>query len=424
MNKSRTSRARWLAQWGLAILLVPASMATILLFTATGKPIPRTFRSWDDLGCRPWWLLGMEHFDDPTPRFVFGDIGSCFAKVTPHVGKRDEGKVDMTIHDFSSGAMLCALDDRVFTLKFCVSPDRRFLSLREGTTIQFFDLTSGKAVHCPLDEADDQIYCPVFAPDSQSALLVTPSKIRLINSNTRATIKVIRRVEEAVCKCFFDQNGRPKFYLIKQSEEQWDVLSEQCDWRRAFHANRFGEPESWDTTVFFTLDPDDSAMNCWSFADGRWLARLSIAEQECDELSLSPDGRFMIYAYSRPHWFWSTLDWIPGTASLNVKDWLAPSEGWNVCDTRAGSTWPGLPASGGIRKFHGQARFADQGSGLITVDDQGIYEWDLPPSWQYFTPWAWVALGAWLSLIGIWWRLRKRGRGRCQFEPHPSKPGE
>src|SRR5258708_36784917 len=112
MTKSQTSRARRLALWAVCILLVPVSMAAVVLFTTTGRPIPRTFRSWEELGCKPLWRVDSDSIDDPTPRFVLSECGSCFAKMTLHAGKRDERKVDVTIHEFSSGAMLCALEDR------------------------------------------------------------------------------------------------------------------------------------------------------------------------------------------------------------------------------------------------------------------------------------------------------------------------
>jgi hypothetical protein len=72
-----------------------------------------------------------------------------------------------------------------------------------------------------------------------------------------------------------------------------------------------------------------------------------------------------------------------------------------LVDLHSGQTWFALPEAL-------MMTFTEDCSGLILFTDEGRYDYDVPPRWQYFTPWAWAALGVWLSLVAIWWKLRKR----------------
>jgi len=58
-----------------------------------------------------------------------------------------------------------------------------------------------------------------------------------------------------------------------------------------------------------------------------------------------------------------------------------------LLELRSGQTW--LELLGDHR-----CAFTDDGARLISFTEGGRYEYDVPPRWQYFTPWAWVALGA------------------------------
>jgi hypothetical protein len=411
-----TNRLRRLTFLWLCILLIPMSVVTVLLFTTTGRLVPRTFRSWDELGCTPYWRLALDQFfEDPTPRFVMSECGSYFAKMTPHPGKRDEGKVDVSFHEFSSGTRLCALEDRHQFLAFRVSRDRRFLSLKEGP-VDLFDLKSGTPVQCPIDQNENVYSDLVFAPDSQSALLADRPKIKLIDLNSRATLRELRQSGPGDTKLFYDRAGRPKYYRFDEPElEQWDVLTENCDWRRKFPDSLVSELTSRDRTVFFTLDANDSLLNCWSISEGHCIAQLPIGDQSRDLFRLSADGRFMLYGYSEPHWLEPILQRLPSAALSSWSNRLERAFGWNVYDTHRGANYAGLPSAREYGGFDGQAQFVEFGSQLNTADNQGIYEWDLPPRWQYFTPWAWPALATWLSLIGIVWMLRQtRKSGTAQ----------
>ena len=95
-----------------------------------------------------------------------------------------------------------------------------------------------------------------------------------------------------------------------------------------------------------------------------------------------------------------------------LKGWRRDLDEWlNVCfpirsqyallDVQTGVTWLGLV---GDREY----AFSDDGARLISYTNQGRFEYDLPPKWQYFTTWAWVSLASWIAMITIWWKMRKR----------------
>jgi hypothetical protein len=220
------------------------------------------------------------------------------------------------------------------------------------------------------------------------------------------TIRDLRHFGAGDIHCFYDQNRQPKYFYQEGSYlEQWDVLNDMCDWHRALPAMISAIP-SPDGSVLITL-PDDSEMICWSRADGRQLARI---QSGASDFCLTADDRFMLYRYVRSHWLEPLLRRLPVNASWTANIWLKPSFWWELCDTYRGTTWPAIPAPTDIAEIEGQYRFLEHGSQLTTIDDHGIYEWDLPPRWQYFTPWAWPGLGAWLSLVAIGWKLRKAAK--------------
>lgn len=381
-------------------------MAMVVLFTTTGRPIPRTFRSWEELGCKPWWHVGSEPVDDRKPGVVLSECGSCFAKLTPHDGKRDERKVDITIHDFSSGAMLCALNDCSEEFTFRMSPDRSFLSLMDRA-FQLFDLRSGVPTRFPLDHADAEYRHPVFASDGKSVLLSNLSRTRLIDLNTGKTIREMPSPGGGSTLCFYDAGGRPKYSHVKEPHlEQWDVLTEKCDWHLKLPETMSLFEITPDLRYMLAFDLAESGMVYWSCADARGYDCFHVIA-EGDYYRLARNGRFMVYHYMQPHWLQQVLQKLPEKVLSIANVRLDPSVGWTVCDTHTRSVWPRLPAAQEIPTCVDVPRFVEGGSQLNSIDEYGIKEWDLPPRWQHFTPWALAALGAWVGLFGGWYRLGK-----------------
>jgi hypothetical protein len=352
----------------------------------------------------------MDRIDDPTPRFIcLSDCGRYYATWTPHIGKQAEDKVDIAILELSTPNPLCTLVDQAKFRTFRVSSDRSFLALGRTET-HIFDLRSGEVVPWYKVNAEDEF---VFSPDGKSALIKAGSEITLVDLRTREAIAVLNRRWDRTMKCFFDPSGRPKFYYYEPPRlEQWDVLTDNCDWQRELPTGAsFSTLGEKDRTVFISQGPEASNVTCWSLADGRLLARVG-THDVCEDMQLSSNGRFFAYAYRKPPLMQHLLDGLRGSNSNTQGEQLPPSFSRIVVDTETGRNWPQIPARQGAMANEGLSRFRDDGSCLITMNDNGIYEWDLPPRWPY-SPWAWAALGAWLSLGAIWWRLRKRRSGQA-----------
>jgi hypothetical protein len=84
-----------------------------------------------------------------------------------------------------------------------------------------------------------------------------------------------------------------------------------------------------------------------------------------------------------------------------------------LADLETGRCWLGLYGEG----FH---TFHPDGTRLLVFGDVGRFEYDLPPRWQSFTPWAWLALAVWMGLASIWWALRPRSVHRVQGTTTPA----
>ena len=145
-----------------------------------------------------------------------------------------------------------------------------------------------------------------------------------------------------------------------------------------------------------------------SLDDGSSLQVLSMPADTLGPVRISPDGRYLLYNYYRR----LPLTHLADGRNDRLERWLweqfCGQERLALLELRTGKTWLNLSDVG-------RCTFTNDGAGWTSFGDEGRYEYDLPPRWQYFTPWAWVALGAWLSLAGIWWTLRirrPRGGGR------------
>ena len=142
-----------------------------------------------------------------------------------------------------------------------------------------------------------------------------------------------------------------------------------------------------------------------SLENGQVQQSYFFPRENAQPIKLSPDGRFLICEYRRLHpvvaYVGGRFEWLDKWLWANKfypENWLA------LVDLQTSKIWRDIV--GGER-----CAFSDDGTRLISFTDKGRYEYNVPPQWQYFTLWAWVALGASVSLVAIWWRLRKRQPG-------------
>src|SRR4051812_22928841 len=85
------------------LLLMLWTGVTAALFLGTGRPLPRSFRSWESMGCVPKWLHDYYPSRDNTPRFfLFSECGNYYATVLPEKADSLGRLVDIQIHDVST----------------------------------------------------------------------------------------------------------------------------------------------------------------------------------------------------------------------------------------------------------------------------------------------------------------------------------
>ena len=186
------------------------------------------------------------------------------------------------------------------------------------------------------------------------------------------------------------------FRLLKELEV-WDVVTNQMDVTldqseiksRGFLTGEYDssfEVGAGDS-ILASAYHDPCFLFIRSLETGRSLQNYSLPFQWVQPVRFSPDGRFLIVRYPLKHplvrmaqgLHKGTEKWLQ--ARFPVQQRLA------LMDVHSGEIWPGLMGNG-------LCAFTDEGARLISFTNEGGYEWDVPPRWQYFTPWAWAALGA------------------------------
>ncbi len=218
---------------------------------------------------------------------------------------------------------------------------------------------------------------------------------------------------------YYDQSNQPKLIRIAdRTIERWDLHSGQVDFRLTPTCEIYdGARETW----LFSLDFDHDLLACvlndneiglWSLKQ-RKLLRSFHRPRDLDDLELSPDARFLTYRCDREmnRFLQNFLYKVsPNLEQLFIKP------------TNMGMIALSGPLVDTNWAFPGgtYCEFADDCVRVYTSREEIGYEFDLPPRWQLFTPWAWAALGAWLGLSVLWWRLRKRRPGPApvlRFDP-------
>ena len=211
-------------------------------------------------------------------------------------------------------------------------------------------------------------------------------------------------------RLYYNQENRPQ--LIRTPDTmvaRWDLHSGETDFRLEPECSIYdGDKESW----LFALDTEHGLLACvlndreiglWSLEEGK-LRRSFQRPSGLDYLRFSPDARFLAYRRCRelrP----LLLDWLVDKSPVLQRIYCDNRSSTGIialCDPLAGTTWA-FPNS------H-YCEFADDCSRVYSCEAGGpCYEYDLPPRWQRFTPWAWVALGVWLGLAVLWWSMGPEG---------------
>ncbi len=422
---------RWLSnrrsriRWGIGLLLLPWSIVSAALFLYTSGPVPKSFRPWEQLGCLPRWSQDPSPPSDSKSRFLgFIEGGSLYATLVGHNFGVTSSYFDVSIVDSKSNRTLCALSSVAYAPHVLVSPNRQFVllqipwfyarlyQLRDGKLLRGESMGSEKAV---FDSSGDQLLMQNLFKDD-CILHLTGNEFS--HTHRYSQIRLLGRLLDF----YFDREDRPKALVVSNGlVDLVDIASLHRDWSSA-KAAVGDEPQigpgtipdtsqsgfvSSNKTVFFT-NHNSLGLCVRSLRDGSVLGIHKLAKG-ASLLNCSPDGRFLLYVrppdlggMKRLRKLSSRLEkWLDEfNAEKKLVDFAS-----ELCllDVESGETWSGMNIDNGTNP---SVAFREADQTFLTAGDNGVYEWDLPTRYRWFTPWAWPALAVWLILAVAWRRLK------------------
>jgi hypothetical protein len=414
---------RRLTRWAIGLVLLPVAVFILILFLVTGHPVPNKFISFDDLGLDGDWKHPSAEMQQSSKRISFqGNRGRCCVTLRPIGDASTEGllpsqDVIATVTDNSTlerlGSFRCKLSD----CSYCdIDPDRSYLIAVGNRRFHAWRLHADRET---ADDVRDNVQLPdsigpefAFAPDGRQLLIYANSWAVLYD---RLEWKQVAQFTSLKGHPFFDAHSKPKVLTPRGLRFQpdadpmvRDLISNRQDTKlEGFPQCDAGESSSTDiicvsgvpiaTTYFW----NSRILQVHSLQNGQLLHGYRLPPIFGYLRGFKSDGRFVVLHFPRRH---ALVRWARDYNQA-LEQWLnklrPDREGYALLDLQDGTTWHDFLGDKGCSLSH-------DGSTLVSFTDTGRYEYDVPPRWQYFTPWAWVALGAWMGLATVWWKLGKR----------------
>jgi hypothetical protein len=417
-----TGYERRIARWIMGLLFLAVGLFTTALFFTTGRPVRRDFIPVDQLGFTFLRMSGLQGASGKPGFYSVSSSGRCFITTPPLLVAADH-EVIATIFDTATLQKVGSFPSRLNTLRnFELSPDRQFLIAAKDDGLHVWHLESGKEEVADIEmlwrdhpPSDASLFsATAFAPGSRHVLIYTNKRVVHYDLSACRILGAFQApAQRNIRTCFFDSLGRPKalmFRLLKELEV-WDVGSNQMDATldqseiksRGFLTGEYDssfEVGAKDS-ILASAYHDPCFLFIRSLQTGQFLQNYSLPFQWVQPLRFSADGRFLIVRYPLKH----PLVRMAEGLHKGMEKWLQArfpvQQRLALMDLHSGEVWPGLIGNG-------LCAFTDEGARMISFTDEGAYEYDVPPRWQSFTPWAWAALGASAGLAIVWWKLGKR----------------
>ena len=269
-----------------------------------------------------------------------------------------------------------------------------------------------------------------FSPTESLAILATPF-VAVVEDLADQKRKLTFRPDKnfVIVAVSFDSESSPKALLSGIVDdvlalELWDLSNNVRIWKSFDFAKA---PYRYEMASHIRVEESHSLRTRFlSMADGRPVDNLPIYNGEYSGFGemphpgngktrflqwyeLSPDGRYYLDERFRP----SVLDSLKPASSSN--GWLSQQLSWlrhSIPFFHSSTDWILQDALAESRRWNTKpgsfACFRECDACLTTFDDEGVYDWDLPPRQRWFTPWAWPALAATLTLIWYLWPWERR----------------
>jgi hypothetical protein len=387
----------------------------------------------------PWSELGFQgrlegrykhELDKRTPIFAcFSACGEYYATLawpSNSGGPTESDGPDVVIRDIEQNRSACIVKRPPdIPSVFRISPDGKSVEIEFGShLLRTYHWPTGDYKNLNLSSWELPAGAGEFDSTGNFLLVTGKWDCDILNNKTVSRERLLtfpRSGDKYILVGYFDRQDRPK--AIVQSGgflELWDLSTQKYDWISKQAISPTGEETGREKVSYLDLDglvsPDKTrfvmahrgkGIAALSLVDGSVLAFHRHAESPYFP-AFSPDGRFLCYVTHREHpliqsarglskglsdWF-DKSNW-PG-------HWFDPLTELTLLDLQSGIKWPGLPAP---IPYSLESTFRKDEPILITIGEEGWQEWDLPPKWQWFTPWAWASSTLWLALAVTWRRL-------------------
>jgi hypothetical protein len=352
--------------------------------------------------------------------------------------------VTIAIRDWPSGSVLWTCESYSLSLPTCllVSKDQNVFTMREGSRNRVYELPVGKWnsqifgsdrwVFYTKDGTQDSSYpdwltCVSFSPDGKSVIFGAEQIVKVESFSPRLLIKSIEfDPSREVCDVFYDQDQRPKAMVFRRDEstewtELWDLLGGRCDWRIEGLRDSVVPHETSNEVWAGGPRADPQQLGFYSLADGHLLRNYPMMSDlhnypyklPC----LSNDGCYFVYWLERPGSLrgalkrWDSVEWI--REKLDQLEQSNPGLGSShtlaMLNVQTGAKWFDFKLRHAQFATESDTAFIRENDyRLTTIDDDGVYDYDLPPRQRWFTPWAWASLAACMVLTWLMWPRRKR----------------
>jgi WD40 repeat protein len=397
-----------LCTFSLYSLLSLSVLATIYLFSFTGRPLPSNKQDASGNSLPPVGELSWCSCISNCGQFGFWEIGKLL----------DPDRIDLNLEMWRLGPpqRIGGIPLASGIISACLSKNQRLLLTLSSSTVDLWRLPSFELVRtyeCPINSTYRGL---AFSQNEKQILVFGYSQVLEFDADSDKLIEVkLIQPSDDVEAVFADPSETPKYVISRdQVIEIVDLRSDRIDCSLQLSASGRPLAAPWIGGLdackvshdggFLVTGHANGMVLLWSLPDGAPLARFQLSgSASAFPVGLSPDGRYLLVAqYAR-----NRLVLAAERLSPELGAWLEhriePESATTVIDLKKKIQWPGLP-------FAQKVGFSADSKELLTIG-KTITKWDLPPRWRPFSPWAWVALTVCLLQISAL-RFMKRVKVR------------
>jgi hypothetical protein len=427
-NQGRSITMRWklnrpLFGWKTcAFATFCACCLTLYLFLATSKTEPLECTTWAELACLPpWERRGVPRRSPAEAEFCcFSECGRYYAVTQPHIENEKRQTYELAIYEtLSKKRVGLVVIYGSYLTDFCISGDGKFLALIWGYyDLQVHRWPSLELVHKLIDLRPSAAFSTQPLPDSRTVLMTTSSSSSFWDLGTGMQLahhgaKVFLQPDGDLKELRHDYDSKLALWRPKDQVPIWEIeaaphntLRAHSYWlddrSRSVNSEPVASPDG-TLLVEVTTRPGIAVR---SVDTGEILARSPSTQGNFFGPRFSRDNRFLAFFSIKKHAWNNLLARLPDFVRPDRLGYMDDPIEVVLQDLRSGAAFPGIegtPREGFAAAPH--LRFIEPESRFVTLTDEGMLQWSLPPTRRPFTAWAWTGLCCFVVLGGCWWRM-------------------